>query len=410
MKSKYSTTFDPKKSYVLIGCLGGLGRSLSNWMLNRGARNFTFLGRSGSDKQSARELVERLERGGAAVKVVRGDVINQEDVIQAISACQYPIGGVVQAAMGLEEALFTNMTHTAWHTGIQPKWRGTWNIHNALEGKDNLLDFFLLTSSVSGSVGTATESNYCSANGFLDAFARHRRSLGKPICSLGFGMISEVGYLHENPEIEALLLRKGIQPLNEDEFLQVVDLSLTGKPLANRLEYDGLAHSHILTGLETHGIRELLQKGFNVDNGTLQDARASLLSASLHSTNEAEASQASSSTAATATAAWSFGLSSEVVKSLASEFASANTLGEAVLNLVRKRFSNLLLIPIENVSNTKPLSQYGMDSMIAAEYRTWFWSTFKVDVPFLEILISTNSLNILANWVEEKLVEGQKQT
>lgn len=379
-------------------------------MLNRGARNFTFLGRSGSDKQSARELVERLERGGAAVKVVRGDVINQEDVIQAISACQYPIGGVVQAAMGLEEALFTNMTHTAWHTGIQPKWRGTWNIHNALEGKDNLLDFFLLTSSVSGSVGTATESNYCSANGFLDAFARHRRSLGKPICSLGFGMISEVGYLHENPEIEALLLRKGIQPLNEDEFLQVVDLSLTGKPLANRLEYDGLAHSHILTGLETHGIRELLQKGFNVDNGTLQDARASLLSASLHSTNEAEASQASSSTAATATAAWSFGLSSEVVKSLASEFASANTLGEAVLNLVRKRFSNLLLIPIENVSNTKPLSQYGMDSMIAAEYRTWFWSTFKVDVPFLEILISTNSLNILANWVEEKLVEGQKQT
>ncbi len=81
------------------------------------------------------------------------------------------------------------------------------------------LDLFLLTSSVSGTVDTATESNYCSANGFLDAFARWRRSRGQPCVSVGLGMISEVGYLHENLEIEALLLRRGIQPLNEDEFL-----------------------------------------------------------------------------------------------------------------------------------------------------------------------------------------------
>lgn len=405
VKSKYSATFDPKKSYILIGCLGGLGRSLSSWMFSRGARNFTFLGRSGCDKQNARELVESLEKSGASVKVVRGDVIHKKDVVKAVTTCELPIGGVVQAAMGLHEALFSNMTNQAWHTGIQPKWRGTWNIHQALEGHDDELDFFLLTSSVSGSVGTATESNYCSANGFLDAFARHRRSLGKPICSLGLGMISEVGYLHENPEIEALLLRKGIQPLNEDEFLQVVDLSLAGKPLATGLDYDPLAHSHILTGLEPHGIRELLKKGFDVNNGTMQDSRAVLLSASLDANDEEDESLTS---AAAASASWAAGLSSDLIKSLASETASAATLGEAILNLVRKRFSNLVLMPLDKVNDAKPLAQYGMDSMIAAEYRTWFWSTFKVDIPFLDILSSVNCLKTLAEMVEAKLEEDSK--
>ncbi|KAH0536610.1 putative secondary metabolism biosynthetic enzyme [Glutinoglossum americanum] len=121
--AKYAATFDPEKTYIFIGCLGGLGRSLSKWMLSRGARNFTFLGRSGCDKPSAQDLLQFLERAGASVKVVRGDVVNKDDVVATLSACTLPIGGVVQAAMGLHEELFTTMSHKAWHTGVQPKWQ-----------------------------------------------------------------------------------------------------------------------------------------------------------------------------------------------------------------------------------------------------------------------------------------------
>jgi NAD(P)-dependent dehydrogenase (short-subunit alcohol dehydrogenase family) len=228
---KYQTTFSPNKIYLLIGCLGGLGRSLSRWMMARGARRFVFLGRSGCDKPSAAQLVNRLRESEAQVEVVWGDVSRETDVNTAVQMCVeagYPIGGVVQAAMGLREALFTQMSNEAWHTGIDPKWKGTWNIHHALQGHEDALDFFLLTSSVSGSVSTATEANYCAANCFLDGFARWRRAQGKPAVSVGLGMISEVGYLHENPDIEALLLRNGIAPLNEEEFLQVVEFALAG--------------------------------------------------------------------------------------------------------------------------------------------------------------------------------------
>ncbi|CAD6442030.1 5fd7581f-a946-47ba-91ea-832565a3a9f9 [Sclerotinia trifoliorum] len=51
---------------------------------------------------------------------------------------------------------------------------------------------------------------------------------GKKAVSVDLGMISDVDYFHENPEIEALLLRKGIRPLNGEESLQVIDLSLGG--------------------------------------------------------------------------------------------------------------------------------------------------------------------------------------
>ena len=368
-------------------------------MFNRGARHFTFLGRSATDKAAAKEVVQNLENAGAAVQVVRGDVINKEDVERCFTASPRPIGGVIQAAMGLHEALFSTMTNKAWHTGIQPKWQGTWNLHNALEGKDDQLDFFLMTSSVSGSVGTATESNYCSANGFLDAFARYRYSLGKPVSSIGFGMISEVGYLHENPEIEALLLRKGIQPLNEDEFLQILDLSLSGDPSAKGMQYDKLAKSHILTGLEQHGIRKMMTMGFDVtSNATIQDARSSLLAASLDS----EAGD-DSIAPASIHAAWSTGLPSSVVKALAAEASGAASLNDAILALVSRRFSNLLLMPLESVDTRKPIGSYGMDSMIAAEYRSWFWSVFKVDVPFLDILSSTNHLQALTDMIEAAL-------
>ena len=408
---KYLSVLDPQKVYLLIGCLGGLGRSLSRWMMAQGARHFIFLGRSGCDKPSAQQLVSRLQKAGAGVGVVRGDVSKAADVAAAVSACLATgrrIGGVVQAAMGLHEALFTRMPNKAWHTGIQPKWAGTWNLHNALVGHDEALDFFLLTSSVSGSIGTATESNYCSANGFLDAFARWRRTQGKPAVSVGLGMISEVGYLHENPEIEALLLRKGIQPLDEQEFLQVVDLALVSEA-----KHDP-ADAHLLTGLEPAGVRELQARGFDVSShGVLKDARTAVLAASLKAEQEArEASQATIAAGGSggqfvAAAPWF----KEVPASMLSVFApeaDADSLRTAVLRLIKKRFSNLILVPLDQIDDRRPLPQFGVDSMIASEFRSWFWTAFRVDVPFLDIMSPQKSLTILAEFVETKMIENWK--
>ncbi|KAI1074585.1 polyketide synthase [Whalleya microplaca] len=405
---KYRTIFDPNKVYLLVGCLGGLGRSLSRWMMARGARNFVFLGRSGCDKPEARSLVSRLRHAGAAVAVIRGDVAKRPDVKASVEACNTmgkSIGGVVQAAMGLHEALFSRMPNEAWHTVIQPKWAGTWNLHTELECQN--LDFFLLTSSVSGSVGTATESNYCAANAFLDAFSQWQRQRGIPSVSVGLGMISEVGYLHENPNIEALLLRKGIQPLSEDEFLQVIDLALS----SNTRGSDDHTSAHILTGLEPFGLHKLMARGFEVDNGTMQDPRTMIISAALIAEQESRNAARRTRTSLDAGAPipkWLESIPAHIAESFLA-VAESSSLDEAVLQLIRKRFSDLILIPVDQVDHNKTLGQFGVDSMIASEFRTWFWRTFRVDVPFLNILSPSMDLNMLAKFVETKLVSSANE-
>lgn len=82
-------------------------------------------------------------------------------------------------------------------------------------------------------------------------------------------------------------------------------------------------------------------------------------------------------------------------------------LSDAVLYHIMKRFSNLVLIPLEKVDTTKALAAYGIDSMTAAEFRTWFFQTFKVDIPFLELLSKTVTISSLSEAVFVELDAGE---
>lgn len=64
-----------------------------------------MIGRSGLDKEPARRLVKDLEDAGAFVHVTRGDVGDVTGVEKAVAAIEGEIGGVVQAAMGLDVCL-----------------------------------------------------------------------------------------------------------------------------------------------------------------------------------------------------------------------------------------------------------------------------------------------------------------
>ncbi|TGJ84628.1 hypothetical protein E0Z10_g4132 [Xylaria hypoxylon] len=386
--AKYLTILDGGKVYLLVGALGGLGRSITQWMISRGAKKFVFLQRSGCDKASTQEFVDRLRQAVASVT--------------ACTALGGPLGGVVQAAMGLHEDLFVRMTSESWHASVKPKWAGTWNLHTAIDGYDESLDFFLMTSSMNGSVGIPTESNYCAANAFLDAFASWRRNQGKPATSLGLGMISDVGYLHNNPEIQALLLRRGIQPLNESDLLQFVDLAVGGAQ-HNGPTYK--APAHILTGLETTGIRKFLKQGFKVSHSVMDDPRSSILAATLEASRDAGDPGSSLNLSVdqlVANIPWLEGISQGVASVLATE-STASSLKEAILGAVRRRFSHLVLTPVEQIDPKRALAQFGIDSMIAAEFRTWLWNSFKVEVPFLDLLSARKDLDSLAAFLAENI-------
>lgn len=104
LPTRPSVVFRQDASYLLVGCLGGLGRSLTSWMMRKGARRFVFLSRSGADSEQASNLVRDIQTAGCHVQVIRGDVTSNANVKQAVLSVptDHPIRGVIHAAMVLK--------------------------------------------------------------------------------------------------------------------------------------------------------------------------------------------------------------------------------------------------------------------------------------------------------------------
>jgi hypothetical protein len=371
-----------------------------------GARHFIFIGRSGIEKPSAARLVKDLTSAGATITVCRGSVADADVVQRAIDGASHAIGGVIQASMAIHVSLFKDMDNSAWHAGLVQKIQGTWNLHHALVGRDVKLDFFLMLSSISGSVGTATESNYCAANAFLDAFGGYRRSHGLPAVSLGLGMISEVGFLHENPETEAALLRKGVHPFTEAELLQIIDISLsnfTSPPSAAVDEGFGLEHhmqGHMLTGLELHGFQNIRNQGFVRGVKVLEDPRCTYIaSAFLETSNNIEGDSNPDA---------GLKLPQAVRIAMAENRVSTEpsaVLLDAIRATVVKQIASLLLVGEEALTMDTPLANFGMESMLAAEFRSDMYRIFKVDVPFAILLDKRTQIHMVVDNVGRALLQ-----
>ncbi|KAJ2980610.1 hypothetical protein NUW58_g6899 [Xylaria curta] len=211
-------------SYLLIGGLGGLGRSIAMWMVENGARNFIFLSRNGGKKPHEAALIQALEGSGCVVDVVVGSVTEIDSVTRAVSQARTPIAGVIQLSMVLRDHLFSDMAFEDWEAAIQPKIQGTWNLHTALAQQP--LDFFILFSSFAGLIGQRGQANYASASTFLDAFVQFRHGLGLPASVLDVGAVADVGFVAERPDLIQFFKTTSHYFLSEQDVLDSVQLAI----------------------------------------------------------------------------------------------------------------------------------------------------------------------------------------
>lgn len=96
--------FETDATYVVVGGLGGLGRAIVRWMVDKGARNFILPSRSGPSSQAASEMLSEVTRKGAQVLIPRCDASSVEDVRALLEDCAHlpPIKGCINSAVDLQ--------------------------------------------------------------------------------------------------------------------------------------------------------------------------------------------------------------------------------------------------------------------------------------------------------------------
>ncbi|KAL9595415.1 MAG: hypothetical protein Q9219_006458 [cf. Caloplaca sp. 3 TL-2023] len=395
-KSPSPLHFDPNAIYLLVGCLGGVGRSLTSWMVDCGARHLAFMTRSGCKQPAAARLVSETKARGVEVMVLKGDVASSVDVESAVRAITQhrQLRGVVNAAMVLNDGLFQSMDLKSWRNTIDPKVRGSYNLHQAVKEHD--LDFFVLLSSTSGTLGTPGQSNYAAANAYQDALALQRRAMGLPAVSLILPMVLGVGYVADNPEIEHSLLRKGIYGIHEDELLAGFEVAMRPQPKG----VCDTSNAHLILGFEPERLARSITQTETTDAFWLDDPRFSTILAMVkRGNNTSEASVASSN-------------AGSIVAEIRSARSSRSDVIQTIESILCQRLARLLSFGAGEISPgvARSVASYGLDSMIGAEFRNWLFKEFDVDVSYQRLLASDFTIKDLAVEMYERAFEDEAKS
>ena len=249
------------------------------------------------------------------------------------------------------------MTLSDYQQATRPKVQGTRNLHNLLSACP--LDFFILLSSCAGLIGNRGQANYASACTYQDAFARHRTgSLGLPTRSLDLGMIESAGYVSENLDSLRFLTAQGFTPVKLSEFF-----ALLGYAISHPVNLNGpvAESSQLIVGLTR------LDKA-NLPSTTFHDPIFSHLVTSSRTSVSADG---------------------EGPSNLQHALRSAGSVSEAhgrVTGAIVEKVSQVLVVPVEDISPLRAISSYGGDSLAAVELRNWFVSGLEANVGVMEIL------------------------
>jgi hypothetical protein len=275
-----------------------------------------------------------------------------------------PIKGCIHGAMVLRDAMFYRMSYEDWKLGTQCKTVGTWNLHTLLPRN---LDFFVMLSSASGIVGLRGQANYAAGNAFLDAFARYRVRQGERAVSLDLGALIEDGMVAEDPEFLKRILDYGaLSPITRQQFEAILDYYCDpALPLS-------MSNCQPMFGLGT-------KAGPGLDG---MDITSLALFRHQKPSNGSEATVHESGT---------------VHINWREQFAASASLSDAaaiVSQALIEKLKRTLSMLQDTVDMDTPLAEFGVDSLLAVELRTWIGKEFLADVATFDILSAANFPNI----------------
>ncbi|KAI4272255.1 MAG: hypothetical protein LQ337_005421 [Flavoplaca oasis] len=366
-------------TYLVTGGMGGLGRSMTKWLVQQGATSIALLSRSGHTSVNAKTMKDEYLSTGVNVSVLQCDVADEDQVRTVIEHCSKfmpPIRGIIHGAMVLHDKLFDNITISDYSAILAPKVQGAWNLHTHAPP----LDFFVSLASAAGILGTRGQSVYAGTSTFLGAFARWRQAQGLPANTLYLGAVAEVGYVAERSDRQgAISSTYGDKGLTEREFLAFIRASIENQHSIPEI-YTSLA----------------LGSGTSSSIYWAGDAKFALLR------RQALASQSTAPVPA----------DDQAPRSLAQLLAGVESLEEAqatVAGKLKAKLCSLLMVPEEDIDETKAVVTYGLDSLVAVEYRNWIVKEAGAGIQLLDLMTSRSFGDLTALVTKRSsIIDGKK--
>jgi NAD(P)-dependent dehydrogenase (short-subunit alcohol dehydrogenase family)/acyl carrier protein len=183
--------------------------------------------RGGLDDDVERRVAE-LRRKGIMLTVRTLDVADASAVRSLVAdrrRAGMRLGGVVHAAGVSHDVPLASLSAGDVATVLRPKLAGAAHLDAAT--RDEPVDLFLLTSSVSAFTGTSGQAAYAAANAALESFAHWRRRQGRPATALALGPVGGVGMAARDGSIERYVELLGFSPLPFERIGSVLDRALS---------------------------------------------------------------------------------------------------------------------------------------------------------------------------------------
>ncbi|CAL8085212.1 unnamed protein product [Orchesella dallaii] len=182
--------FNDRSSYLITGGKGAIGLAIAEWMVSQGAKYIVLVGR-GPPKENALQIIHKLENE-ARVRVIckEADIANYDDCRMLLNEieedCTLPqLRGIHHCAGLVSDAMITHQTWENFENVLNPKVKGAFNMHTLTLNYP--LEHFVVHSSLTYTIGNPGQSNYATANAYMESLVDRRHWMGLPAMSLSWG-------------------------------------------------------------------------------------------------------------------------------------------------------------------------------------------------------------------------------
>jgi NADPH:quinone reductase-like Zn-dependent oxidoreductase/acyl carrier protein len=363
--ASYGPALDADGTYLVTGGLSGFGAATARWLADHGARHLALVSRRGEATPEAPALLSDLAQRGVHANAYAADVTDEtalRRVIEAVDAGGHPLRGVVHAAMDLDDAPVSDLSYDRFTAVLAPKAEGAAQLERLTADHD--LDLFLTYSSIAAAVGNIGQAPYAAGNAYLEAQARARRAQGHPATALAWGPIGETGYVARHAIGDAMAER-GFQPLTIAEALSTAEgLLQPATDVAGIGRYRWARARRLLPALGTARFRGLVP----ADVAPGPEGRADLL---------------------------------RELAAMTPDDARA-----AITQTLARLLAAVLHSDPEGLDPTRPVTDFGLDSLLSTEFLVRASEHFDVRLTAAELMTSDRTLTHFAQSVHSRLDLG----